>query len=338
MLANAFPRGVSRDNEDRRGFTLVELLVVIAIIGILIALLLPAVQAAREAARRAQCSNNLKQIGLALHNYHDTYKTFPSGWFWTGATGEETYSWATLILPYLEQDAIHEQMKVNRAFFCHNLQTLTSAELANLKAAAETPLDVFMCPSDDGYQGAGLVHNGRDFRNGNNVTALGWGEWDPAVSNYPGVAGHRRNDSAAQNSGVFYGNSSVKIAKIRDGTSNTFCVGERDTYDCRSATWVGVSNPGGNGQRGINQATGHSEAPINAPAPPWNGNALCGDGFSSYHPGGAQFLLCDGSTRMVSETINHFWVGNGVNDHKNANNGTYQRLCSVDDQLPIGSY
>src|SRR5688572_27645245 len=103
-----------------RGFTLVELLVVIAIIGILVALLLPAVQAAREAARRMQCGNNLKQIGISIHNYHDTYKSFPSGWICpsvaTGAMAvdQESWGWSSLILPFMEQQALHDQLGVTR--------------------------------------------------------------------------------------------------------------------------------------------------------------------------------------------------------------------------------
>ncbi|MEX0818470.1 MAG: DUF1559 domain-containing protein, partial [Pirellulaceae bacterium] len=136
-----------------RGFTLVELLVVIAIIGILVALLLPAVQAAREAARRMQCSNNLKQLGLALHNYHDTLKTFPPGYVsnrpgvegsssWCRSGGVQGAPWTALILPYMEQQNLHDQFNFNVPF------QATSNQMAPPNSNVVIPLDTYSCPSD----------------------------------------------------------------------------------------------------------------------------------------------------------------------------------------------
>jgi len=321
-------------SNKRAGFTLVELLVVIAIIGILVALLLPAVQAAREAARRMSCSNNLKQIGLALHNYHDTYKTFPSGWFWTAANNE-TYAWSVLILPYIEQSNLHDQLDANRTTMYQGLQGPNSAIIAQ---AAQSRLPSYMCPSDTGFTPPGLVHGDRHFGGGTGTAAAGLGNWLPGVSNYIGVMGHRDVNNANLNSGVLFAQQGVRMADILDGTSNTAAVGERDSKICRSGAWVGIRNAGGNGSRGIYTSGGHSRPRVNAPDPMgalWSTNDGCGEGFSSLHPGGAQFVYCDGSVNFLTETIQHNWVGNGVNAHNNAANGVYQRLLSRDDLLPI---
>src|SRR5688500_11330903 len=123
----------------RRAFTLVELLVVIAIIGILVALLLPAVQAARESARRMQCSNNLKQLGLAFHNYHDNYKQFPMAWFITGTTPWNSKAWGVSLLPFIEQQPLHDQYDSKRL-----------ANFGNNPTVIRTPIAVFICPSVPG--------------------------------------------------------------------------------------------------------------------------------------------------------------------------------------------
>jgi prepilin-type N-terminal cleavage/methylation domain-containing protein len=136
----------------RRGFTLVELLVVIAIIGILVALLLPAVQAAREAARRMSCSNNLKQISLGLHNYHDTYKTFPPDAIWYGnpkgtqaASGDQRhFTWITLLLPFIEQAPLHDAID----FRLPGLNQLVSAGSGGPVPLQSVQLEVVTCPSD----------------------------------------------------------------------------------------------------------------------------------------------------------------------------------------------
>ncbi len=319
----------------RRAFTLVELLVVIAIIGILIALLLPAVQAAREAARRSQCTNNLKQIALGLHNYHDTYKSFASGWIHPGRGGFETWGWSAFALPFLEQGALHDQMGVSDDFIGHSMQ---SADWQRVRDGMQTVLAAFMCPSDDGYHREGLVHWARRFNGG-----VGWNthNYRPAVSNYMGHTGHYVTGGHApirrrSNTGIFFGDSDVAFRSILDGTSNTFLVGERDTAFCRSGTWVGVRNTAGEGSRGIWTVIGGSRARLNQPDPPiyWGSNNGCGEGFSSLHPGGANFAMCDGSVTFISETIDHHHV-HGNHDHPN--NGVYQRLGSRNDKLPVES-
>jgi prepilin-type N-terminal cleavage/methylation domain-containing protein/prepilin-type processing-associated H-X9-DG protein len=333
----------------RRGFTLVELLVVIAIIGVLVALLLPAVQAAREAARRSQCTNNLKQVGLALHNYHDTYKVFPIGYHRMpnplGQNERESYGWMARILPFLEQQPLYDQLQVTRGLLWENLSQLAGTAEGNaLISAATTPLSTAMCPSDTGFTRPGLVHSNRDFRNGIGTLAAGLGNWQVGVSNYPGVFGHRTVHGRNQNSGIFFWDSAIGMSDILDGTSNTFAVGERDSQFCYGGVWVGVRNPNGRGDRGITVIGGYSRPVINSPVTAWNSDTGCGRGFSSLHPGGAQFLLADGSARFVSETINHNWIAtdaNGVgslNDHQNPANGVFQRLCSRDDGLVVNDY
>ncbi len=349
-----------------RGFTLVELLVVIAIIGVLVALLLPAVQAAREAARRSSCSNNLKQVGIGLHNYHDVILNFPSGWIDGPLANSEQWGWSALMLPYIEQGPLHDKLGVTRG----TLEQRMTVDKANVYPATRTSLKVFICPSDSGHN-AGLSHNDRSFNGGVGYTAAGLtgaANTTAGVSNYMGVAGHRDYGTNANNgivnSGILFGTctgpgticttgnqSAIRMADILDGTSNTFAVGERETRNCRSGTWLGVRNSNGSGTRGVHVVSGHSHPRINQPVPPptsniaWSVDALgCGEGFSSLHPGGAQFLAADGSVKFIPQTINHFWANpsgnaNGnISDHEAQTNGVYQRLMSRNDNLVIGNY
>jgi prepilin-type N-terminal cleavage/methylation domain-containing protein len=138
---------MSSSFRNQRGFTLVELLVVIAIIGILVGLLLPAVQAAREAARRMQCSNNLKQLALSAHNYESSHRVFPTGYIRT--SGGAGWGWGALMLPFMEQTALSSQLQVTRA----NLDTVLASPPSNMRALMQTPLPTFLCPSDTGAQG-----------------------------------------------------------------------------------------------------------------------------------------------------------------------------------------
>lgn len=315
-------------SRSRAAFTLVELLVVIAIIGILVALLLPAVQSAREAARRMQCSSNVKQIALGAHNYANTFRTFPSGWIYSGAANTEVWGWQALLLPFLEQAPLHSQLRVTE----HNLAAnLLKPNWQPIVAGLETKLSVYMCPSDTGFASGGLIHNDRRFQGGAGFTAH---KFTPGVSNYMGVTGHNVNRMMDQtNTGIFFGNSAVSFSDIVDGTSNTLMVGERDTFYCRSGTWVGVRNTHGGATRGIFVVVGHSRAKLNESVLSWDSDPEgCGQGFGSLHPGGAQFALADGSVTFVAETINHFHV-NGWGNHVHPNNGVYQRLLSKDDGL-----
>lgn len=327
----------------RSAFTLVELLVVIAIIGMLVALLLPAVQAAREAARRMQCGNRLKQLGLALHTYHDTFRTFPTGYFWVRPQpNTESWAWSSLVLPFIEQENLHSQLGVNQRSLRNAL-----ASGAAFAPLMQTKLPAFMCPSDTGYSPGGLIHNNRNFNGGNGAAAGGFTQ--PVlvgVSNYMGNAGHRsvaqNANGNGRNTGIFFADESVSIAEILDGTSNTILLGERDTIDCRSGTWLGIRNPQGANDRGVWVALAHAGPKPNqdTKAIPWNtNNTGCGEGFSSLHPGGLQVVLCDGSVRFLAETINHNWVITTANgslaDAAHPLNGTLQRLMTRNDNQPL---
>ena len=341
----------------RRGFTLIELLVVIAIIAVLIALLLPAVQQAREAARRSQCQNNLKQIGLALHNYHDVHNLFPMAFIRennvTGASGQtEAWCWATMILPQLEQGNLFDQLGVTRRSL-KDLMADTTIPLAQRRALLQTRLAVFICPSDDND---GLVPVARDFRDGIGSTTGNMNQFRVSISNYPGNFGCRNGavtgtGANADPNGVLIthgpapGSGRVHMGSIKDGTSNTIMVGERETQVGRGATWVGTARPNQAGVRGMNQVVAHSQPVINAPTPPiqWNSNDGAGEGFSSEHTGGIQILLCDGSVRFLSENIQHNQtvnVPNGPNLTPSPPNtlGTYQKLMHRRDGWPVGDF
>ncbi|MFO0904480.1 MAG: DUF1559 domain-containing protein [Pirellulales bacterium] len=274
-------------NVRARGFTLVELLVVIAIIGILVALLLPAVQAAREASRRTSCVNNLKQVGLALHMYHDTHQTFPSGWLAMDpatrlplAEGQPGWGWAALLLPYLEQRTVSEGM------IQHSLSIMDPVH----NAVRVQPLAVFRCKSDTGQSEFSLP----DESNPSTVFAR------LATSNYVGVFGTTELEDCeglppgviCQGNGGFQHQLGVGLHEFLDGTSNTLLVGERSSR-LGYSTWVGSVS---GGEEAMARVLGIADHPPNHP-----GAHL--DDFTSEHPAGTNFLSADGSVRLVVETI-----------------------------------
>ena len=313
----------------RSAFTLVELLVVIAIIGILIALLLPAVQAAREAARRSQCTNNLKQLSLALHNYHDIHKCFPPGYITDGPNNRE-WGWSTFILPFVEEKPLHDALDINS----WRLQDVTSGAATNVDPTLlQTPIEAFICPSAQSEP-----------QNMIKIRRQEAGPW--GTSNYPGVVGlctigtdttgADRTDrfNNVENSGVLIPSTTgrddwaVKFAEISDGTSNTFAVGERSyqtsaTNQCGAANWPGVNQARPEGGRGASWALGFVYVRLNSPQgadgvlPPTLTAGVpevgCERGFSSNHPDGAVFGLCDGSARFVSDLIEfNLWDAAGA--------------------------
>ena len=267
------------------GFTLVELLVVIAIIGILIALLLPAVQAAREAARRSQCTNNLKQVGLALHNYHDTFKTFPSGNIEDtvpadGIGAYRTNAWVR-ILPFIEQQAAYDLWD-----FRFDLDATQNTP------ARRTPVDTYFCPSKP-----------RSDRASSNE-AYG----DYAFSTGTGTV-HSANRYYWK--GLFNTNSVCRFADITDGTSNTIAAGEKRT--AQSSLTSPQYRWGYHGLRNMNWPM-NQDIVANAAYTFYkhDGTTISGTAavffdewvnFGSEHPGGSQFVAADGSVHFVSDTI-----------------------------------
>lgn len=303
---------------------------VIAIIGILVALMLPAVQAAREAARRMQCSNKLKQIGLALHNYHGVYNSFPPGNIDEAVSQSQEWGWAVFLLPYLEQEPLHAQLAPNERRFVELLSDPAARSMCQIS------LDVFRCPSDRTPK---LLENTEQPRDLDGVAAVG-PNFFGATSNYLGVTGFWDVGVLPAN-GILSANSEVDFRDIVDGTSNTFAVGERDFY-CAAGLWAGVRDARASGPRGADYVLGRVSYKMNAVKNV--GNPSCCQAFSSSHPGGAHFALCDGGVRFVSENID--FDNAGVVDFTTpvairtiaADLGTYQRLGITDDEQPIEAF
>jgi prepilin-type N-terminal cleavage/methylation domain-containing protein/prepilin-type processing-associated H-X9-DG protein len=286
------------------GFTLVELLVVIAIIGILIALLLPAVQAAREAARRSQCTNNLKQIGLALLNYHDVNKKFPAGYLYRDPTatgsGRCDWGWNVAIFPFMEEQAFYDQLDPDHT----PLYTLYAAGAPQAVIdMLQRPINTLRCPSDDGPVTC------------NSINFSGTNRFRVALSNYVasvGYGGYPNPQTAMSDDpgGVFFFNSWKKIADIKDGTSNTLAVGERCygqpgsmNAHQHAATWLGVGHNDNYGNTGTLRSLARNSFILNHNYDEDSGAPQnMGKGCASFHPGGANFVLCDGSVHFLSET------------------------------------
>lgn len=319
-----------------RGFTLIELLVVLAIIAVLVVLLLPAVQQSREAARRTQCRNNLKQIGIALHAYHESLKVFPPGRITNFAQPGEGRCWSAYahLLPYMGENAIYNAVN----FSLNPEQGATAAAVAQNTTALNQTLETLLCPTDlynQKLQGDSGVHN-YPLCTGNNLPVSPRNPWSLPVN------------------GVFFENSSVRIQDIVDGTSQTACVSETIKSEGGPSVWDGSSHT-----NGFVLTRGNTNAPPNAPGLTAYGTQCTGAGLQlqqtrgsrwlygapghsmynhhrwpndprpdcrggiphssrsdpywselshsvtarSRHPGGVQLLLCDGTVRFITNDV-----------------------------------
>ena len=290
---------------------------VIAIIGVLVALLLPAVQSAREAARRLQCTNHLKQMGLALHSYHSAHRSFPAGVvpYDSAPYARASWGWAVLILPFLEQDALHAGLGVGRK----KLYEAYNDDPDGFTAAVQSSLSVYRCPSDPAP----------DLNDAGNRTLAGTGQL-AATSNYVGNHCWRHPHEQPSPRGVLVYGGAVRIESITDGTSNTFAIGERawlggEGGGSGAAIWVGAANQ--NGSFPIYSTLARSMQGPNAVGFSYN--------YSSEHPGGANFGFADGSVHFLPDTINSNFTGWGGDNPRDANCGVFQRLSLRNDRLPV---
>lgn len=296
-----------------RGFTLVELLVVIAIIGILIALLLPAVQAAREAARRSSCTNNLKQMGVAVHNYHDAMKAIPPGKIQTAVSDNGTSTWAIAILPYMEQDPLYKRFNFSVRLDNDVNDPPTMTPISTFGCPSDKPVDTVVRPSSgqtgghDWAPSSYRAMGGRSLGNPSNTADFGW--WDNFQNEIWMVrkswAGPFHTVGYQDTGGAMRRQDRETFASLTDGTSNTLGIGEfhcpKDTPGRRSfwafpawgyAVSGAVDHPwlfrSGNRYDECNAAVG----------------SICQRLWGSNHPGGLNFMLMDGSVRFISESVN----------------------------------
>jgi prepilin-type N-terminal cleavage/methylation domain-containing protein/prepilin-type processing-associated H-X9-DG protein len=281
--------------KTRRAFTLIELLVVMALIAVLIALLVPAVQKVRAAASRVECLNNMKQVGVALHNYHDSYHRFPPGLETSESAPYWYLSWMARILPFVEQEPLGKTIDPEYARSMNPWGNFTQPDFGGVPPhiGLATEMEMYKCPMDT----RSLVATPVDFGNGNFGTV--------AFTSYLGISGTK----SAANDGILYCFSRVRLSDIEDGTSNTLMVGERPpSADLIFGWWyagAGYDKLGTGdviqGAREIDYATGFSCPAENVGLQPgdiWND---CDQThFWSLHPGGANFLFADGSVRFLS--------------------------------------
>lgn len=313
LLSNESPEELCRFVDDfqqgtivkrYRAFTLIELLVVIAIIAILIALLLPAVQQVREAARRTQCRNNLKQIGLALFNYESSHGSFPPGYLyipgvqWSGPVtpgfedaNHQGFAWGAMILPFIDQANLYNLINFRTPCFDPVNQPMREAHIS-----------LYLCPSDTTSAGKFVVRDDSSMPVEQYAAACYAANWGPAT------ASENLDATPDESAGVFYRNSVTRITHILDGTSNTLAVGERTNglilggippHPSFETAWFSaareIADPADDhghmvlfdGQFAPNQATGPG----------------ADRGVSAPHTGYSLFLMCDGSVRPITENI-----------------------------------
>jgi prepilin-type N-terminal cleavage/methylation domain-containing protein len=292
----------------RRGFTLVELLVVIAVIGILIALTLPAIQAVRESARMITCKSNLRQIGIAMHVYHEDRGRLPTGWKSRNPAGDPGWGWATALLPFIEQGSVIRSQ----------LDLRLPIEDEENAAGRRVSIALYLCPTDsaDGIFmiGAGDDHDhdhgdddhdedehdeddnhGHDHDDGSehNIDTEHEPLFDVGRSNYAGVFGDEEiADHPDDGTGTFFENSRIGFRHITDGLSNTIIIGERSSQ-FGGTTWTGVIPDAAESMARVVGATDHR--------PNEDGGHF--DDFSSFHRQGANFLFGDGGVRVITDEV-----------------------------------
>ncbi len=315
------------------GFTLVELLVVIAIIGVLVGLLLPAVQSAREAARRMQCSNNLKQLGLAVHLYHDAFNVFPPQMLNVNTSNDRRWGWGAVILPFVEQSALHNQLNPNGGG-----QIPVASTLYNGVPLLQTTVAVHVCPSDSGP----ATNQFHPSVNASNNSA-NWYSKSNYVCNQQ-IMRYRAG----------FGGSCFRMSDVTDGTTNTLLLGERRLNIAIPFRFPGSIIWGTAQGTGDSSNVMHVAHPINTPSlnsdfdADGNDNQRRRFAISSAHVGGAQFAMTDGSVRFVSQNIplNPAATaralansGNGCTTGTDTGPGwVYNNLCARDDGEVLGEF
>jgi len=270
---------------SRAGFTILELLTVVAVIAIMLGVALPAISSAREAARKIHCVNSLKQIGVALHNYHDVYRVLPAGWQWE-RTEQSAYGWGVPLLPYLEQPAIYDRVDRNRL-----IDDPTNTFVS------QTSLSVFLCPSDIYEPFFTLFRDDGDDEDELNTAPIGplIPLVDLPTANYVAVFGTIEPDDdipIPEGDGAFPGDRCNRLSVFTRGLSNTLFIGER-TMGRVPSTWLGIDSLG---EDATCRLVG---AAIDGP----NCEACDECEFDSRHPGGVNFLWGDGRVQFVAEDI-----------------------------------
>ncbi len=336
---------------SEKGFTLVELLVVIAIIGVLVGLLLPAVQAAREAARRMQCSNNLKQLGLAVHNYVDVHKVVPMGYQETGFRsgvprppelggwlhGGTGFCWNTFLLPYMEQTALYNQFNLSFPM----CSSATPEGTRNCQLCA-TLVPFARCPSDTAPPTKAVGNPGQPGYIENAATS----SYKAQSSSFDEGRYASWFTNPQQGNGLFFRDSGVSFRDITDGLSNTICFGEATWAGSQETLMYGITTPPfGYAQNNEQMTMSCGQWPMN-PSPLASPRPLLrARTFHSLHVGGAQFVFADGSVHFISENIQNTsreWIGNTSDPFDSAHGGVgygaYQRLFSRNDGLVLAEY